>query len=242
MIQVAENGNLYIKLKDLPLLLNSASGVQTGLPPEMVSQIETLGEKWIEITQDDIKSLSGNTVAEDNECTAALGSAVSGDELGGVIDDTYTSNMFMTAKSSSEEVVDGKKLLKVEVGLDKEAAKKFGEDLKKNELVRAIADKCRDQFKSSGAEDSANDVSDDLQNGKLTIWADRAKKQLVKLEASGDMVTDGQKTGTMSLVIEPGKGEASIEEIKDEDKVNIKELMAMFGIDPTMLSGLVPAV
>ncbi|MDQ5914088.1 MAG: hypothetical protein QG623_707, partial [Patescibacteria group bacterium] len=61
MIQVAENGNLYIKLKDLPLLLNSASGVQTGLPPEMVSQIETLGEKWIEITQDDIKSLSGNT-------------------------------------------------------------------------------------------------------------------------------------------------------------------------------------
>jgi hypothetical protein len=90
----------------------------------------------------------------------------------------------------------------------------------------------------AGEQSSGGQLSDSLANGKLTIWADRGKKELVKLEASGDMMSDGAKTGEMSLTVEPNKGEATIEKIEDGDKVNIKDLLTMFGLSPEMLQGL----
>jgi hypothetical protein len=102
-VQAAENGNIYIKLKDLPMLLGSTLGAQGGLSEEMTAQIEALGDKWIEITKEDLESFGGETVSQSDECTTALREAMMGDELGEKFDELYTKHMFLTSKSSSTE-------------------------------------------------------------------------------------------------------------------------------------------
>jgi hypothetical protein len=60
---------------------------------------------------------------------------------------------------------------------------------------------------------------------------------MVKLEASGDVVEDGE-TSSFGVVIEPGKGDVSIEEIGDDEKVNIKDLLSAFGVNSEMVQSL----
>ncbi len=237
MIQTAENGNIYIKLKDLPLLLSSYSQVQAGLTDEQKAQIGSLGDKWIEITPEDVKALGGESLSTENECTKVLSETVMGDEFGELVDGAYMSNRFITSKNSTEEVIDGKKVLKIEVGLDKEVAKKFVDKIAGDNSIKAIAEKCKDEL--SGVASSTEDSPNELLNGKLTVWADKGKKQLVKLEASGDVFEDGEKTMAVKLAVEPGKGDAAMEVIGDDDKVNIKDLLSAFGLSPEMLQGLV---
>lgn len=235
-LQAAENGNFYIKLKDLPLLLD-AYGQNAGLSDEMKEQINSLGSKWIEITKDDLNSFSGGALNKENACSAAVSEALMGDELGNLIDKTYTSNRFMTSKNATTEELDGKKVLKVEVGLDKETAKKFGEKLGGSNLFKVLAEKCQDEF--SSLNNSTEDSPNEFVNGKLTVWADRGKKQLIKLEASGDVIENGEKTMGVKFAVEPGKGDASIEAIGEDNKVNIKDLLNTFGISPEMVQDLV---
>lgn len=160
---------------------------------------------------------------------------MTGDEFGSLVDDTYTSNRFMTAKSSSTEELDGRKVLKIEVGLDEQTAKNFVQKMGQSNLVKNILDKCRDELGS--LDSSAEDAESNIENGKLTVWADRGKKQMVKLEASGDVVEDGE-TSSFGVVIEPGKGDVSIEEIGDDEKVNIKDLLSAFGVNSEMVQSL----
>ncbi len=236
-VQVAENGNLYVKVNNLASMLGSFTGDSSALTEEQKSVISSLNEKWVEITADDIKSLGGDKFSQENECTTALSSAVMGDELGSLVDRTYTSNRFMTANSSSVEELDGRKVLKVEVGLDEETARKFGEKLGKSNLIQNIFDKCKDEL--SSLDSSSESSSGGFKNGKLTIWADRGKKQLVKLEASGETSEGDQKNSSFSLIVEPGKGDVEIENIGDDNKINIKDLLSAFGVDEGMLQSLV---
>lgn len=236
-VQVAENGSFYIKVNNISSILSAFTASSSTLSNEQKEMLNSLGEKWVEVTPDDIKSLGGDKFSTENECSKALSETLMGDDLGNLVDSTYTANRFMTAKNSSTEELDGRKVLKVEVGLDEATAKKFGQKLSQNSLVKGVLDKCKDEF--SGLSNNQDSSSTEFKNGKLTVWADRSKKQLVKLEASGEMVKDGESEGMLSLVVEPNKGDVSIEEIGEDDKVNIKELLSAFGVSPEMIQSLV---
>lgn len=238
-VQANENGNIYVQLKDLPALLGSGVTDAYGLPAEMKNQIAALDSKWIEITKEDLKSLTaGQTESNDTfgKCMDSVYAAMENKELGETVDKFYMKNRFVTAKSSNEEVVDGKKLLKVEVGLDKEKLDAFGKQLVQEDAIKKLASDCGVDKPDSSTSQQASEAKDALRNTKVYAWVNRGKKELVKLEVTGDNYSEqGTKTGSLSFKMDVKEPSGKIE--APTEVVNIKELMQMFGVDPSMLSG-----
>jgi hypothetical protein len=235
-VQSNENGNIYVQVKDLPELLGSDAASAYGIPEEMKRQIAALEDKWIEITPEDLASLTVSSASTEpstfDACTEALYSALDNKDLGDSVDKIYKGNRFFLAKSSSEEVVDGKKLLKVEVGLDQEKLKSFANEMYGVGEIKVLVEKCG----LAGEQNVATEAKDSLKNGKMTVWLDRGKRELVKLEASGDNFVEEKKTGDFKMAMTVNAPAAKLD--APTDVVNIKELLQMFGIDPAALNQL----
>jgi hypothetical protein len=231
-IQSNENGNLYVKVKDLPALLGTGALQAYGITGEMATQIAALDDKWIEIKPEDMEKLTGKKSGESalDKCTNSLYAALGNDTLGDSVSKMYKNNRFILAKSSSDEVVDGKKLLKVEVGVDSAKLDSFSAEMGKSEDIKKLASECGLADDESGSADS----SSELKNGTMTVWVDRGKKELVKMEMSGDSFEDGQKVMNMKMVMGVKKPADKLE--APSDVVNIVTLLQQFGIDPSMFN------
>jgi hypothetical protein len=145
------------------------------------------------------------------------------------VDKIYRKNKFILANSSSTEVVNGKELLKVDVGLDKEKLKSFVQEVVKSDKVEKVVTDC--DLRNSDS-DNPGDSSDGLKDGKLLVWVDRGKKQLVKLEASGSSPSADESFSKVKLTMVVDRPSGKLEAPKDV--VNIKDLMQTFGIDPSI--------
>lgn len=234
-IQSNENGTLYVKIEDLPALLSSSALQSSGIPAEMATQLASLDGKWIEIKAEDMEKLTGQKAGESSfdKCTNALYAALDDDKLGDSVDKLYKQNKFLLAKSATEEKVGDRKLLKVEVGLDEAKFSAFAINLSKSDVAKKAIDSCG---LSSNSGDQSTDDSE-LKDGKLTVWVDRGKKELVKLEATGDDYTkEGKKNMGMKMTMEAKKPAAKL--AAPTDTVNILTLLTNLGIDPAMLQGL----
>jgi len=235
-IQSNENGNLYVKIEDIPALLSSSALQASGLPAEMATQLSSLDKKWIEIKPKDIEKLTGKESEESalDKCTNALYAALDNDELGGSVDKLYKKHRFIIAKNAVEEKVGDKELLKVEVGLDQNKFNEFATELSKSDVAKKAIDDCG---LSSDGNDNSSDDGSELKNGKLTVWVDRGKKELVKLEATGDNFTkDRQKNMGMKMTMDAKEPAVKLE--APSDTVNILTLLEGLGINPAMLQGL----
>lgn len=235
-VQMNENGNIYIKLKDLPALLGSDIAQQYGIPEEMKQQITELDDKWIEITKDDIAKLNGNQPSEDKygKCVDKLYELMANEELAGKVDGMYKDNRFFLAKSSSEEVINGKKLLKVEVGLDKTKLDSFAGGLKAMEEYKNLVDTCGiEESAALAGDDEDFDGDEVMRDGKVFVWLDRGKKQLVKMEMTGDFYQDEEKYMSASLTMDV-KDSSNVKLEEPANKINIMDLMRSFGLDPSM--------
>lgn len=232
-IQSNENGNLYVKVQDLPALLATGALTAYGVTEDMATQIASLDDKWIEIKAEDMVMLTGKQAGESalDKCTNSLYAALANDSLGDSVEKMYKNNRFVLAKTSSEEVVDGKKLLKVEVGVDNTKLDSFGAEMSKSAEISKLVKDCGLEDDSTSADSS----SSELKNGTLTVWVDRGKKELVKMEAAGDSVEDGQKVMGMTMTMSVNKPAEKLE--APTDVVNIITLLQQFGVDPSMLSG-----
>jgi len=234
-IQSNENGNIYVKIEDLPTLLASGAGTAYGLTAEMASQLEGLDGKWIEITPENITALTGKEAGTSafDKCTDALYTAMDNDQLADTVDSTYKKNKFLTVKSEETETVNGQELLKMGVGLDQAKLKTFTEELGKSDDAKKVLDACGMSGDSSSNEASGSE----LKEGKLTVWVNRGERELVKLEASGDSYSNGQKQGSLGVVVDVKEPKGEIK--APTDAVNILTVMQGFGLDPSMLSGAV---
>lgn len=234
-IQSNENGNLYVKVQDLPALLATGALTAYGVTEDMATQIASLDDKWIEIKAEDMAMLTGKEAGESalDKCTGSLYAALENNSLGDSVEKMYKKNRFVLAKSSSEEVVDGKKLLKVEVGLDNTKLDSFGAEMSESEEIAKLISSCGLDDYSDGSD--TEDGSAKLENGTLTVWVDRGKKELVKMEAAGDSYEDGTKVMGMTMTMSVNKPVEKLE--APTDTVNIVTLLQQFGVDPTMLSG-----
>lgn len=238
-LQSNENGNLYVKINDIPALLSSGvdgGALQAyGVSEEMAAQIASLDGKWIEIKPEDLTALTGQPAgsSEFDKCTDALYTAMDNEELGDSVDKLYKQNKFLLAKTATEEMVGDKELLKIEVGLDEAKFSAFAVNLSKSEQAKSVMDKCGLTDEEDSTEESAGD---ELKNGKLIVWVDRGKKELVKLEATGDSYgADDKKTMGMKLTMDVKEPAAKLE--APSDAVNIMTVVQSLGVDPAMLSG-----
>jgi hypothetical protein len=234
-VQANENGNIYVQVKDLPALLGSDVATAYGIPEEMKEQIAALDEKWVEITKEDLANLTNQPVESGDtldRCTEAIYGALESEDLANDFDKFYRKNKFLLANNPTEEVVNGKKLLKVDVGIDEEKAGAFGREFGNLQQVKDLFGACG----LNSGESAVEEAEDDLSNGKMTVWLDRGKRELVRLEASGDGFDQETKTNEVKFSMEVKEPGAKLE--APSEVVNIKELMEMFGIDPSMLQGL----
>lgn len=234
-IQSNENGNLYVKINDLPALLASGAGQAYGLTEEMAAQLTDLDGKWIEIKPENITALTGKEAGTStfDKCTEALYTAMENDELADKVDSAYKKNKFLVVKSESTETVDGQKLLKMGVGLDKTKLSAFGQEMAGSDAFKKTAEAC-----GINDEDSPSDTTDssELKNGEVTVWVDRGKKELVKLEAKGDTYQNGSKQGSLGVTVDVKEPKGSLS--APGDTVNIMTVLEGFGLDPSMFAGV----
>ena len=236
-VQVRDNGDIYVKVKDLPALLSSDLAAGTGIPEEMKTKLSELDDKWVEIKKEDIAELSGSSEYSDtyDKCMKSLYGLKEDKDFGKLVGDAYKDNRFMKVNNSSEEVVDGAKLLKIEVGLDQNVAKTFGENVGNSEQIKSIVKSC--DTAGSTASQAETEESDDFQNGKMTVWIDRGKRKIKMIEMSGETTQkDREDAGIESLNFKIKIAEPKVKIEKPTDSINIKDLLAQFGVDESTLN------
>jgi len=236
-VQFNEDGNIYVKVKDLPTLLGSDFANNNALTEEMRQKVLELDNKWIEITRDDIAKLTGGSNSEDvyGKCSNKLYELMSDKKLGDKMNGFYKGNRFLLARSSSEEVIDGKKLLKVEVDLDKDKLESFGLGLRNTAEYKDLMTVCGgDEEEADSAYETLPD-NEEFRNSKTYVWLDRGKKELVKVEMGTEFYQEGEKVwvGKVTMGVKSATG-VKIE--APTDKVNITDLLQSFGISPEMLN------
>ncbi len=233
-IQSNENGNLYVKIDDLPSLVATGAASAYGLTADQASKVAALDGKWIEIKPEDITSLTGQQAETSafDKCTNALYAAMDNDKLADKVNSEYKKNKFLVVKSEETETVNGQELLKMGVGLDKDRLNAFAAEINKSDDAKKVLDACGLNDDSSTSADSAGT---DLKEGKVTVWVNRSKKELVKLEASGDSYSADKKDATLTLTIDVKKPQGEIK--APSDAVNIMTVLQEFGLDPSTLSG-----
>lgn len=233
-IQSNENGNLYVKIDDLPSLIASGAASAYGLTADQASQVQSLDGKWIEIKPEDITALTGQEAGTGtfDKCTEALYAALDNEELADKVDSAYKKNKFLVVKSESTETVDGQDLLKMGVGLDQAKLGAFGQDMAGSEDLSKAVREC-----GLGGGDPSKDSTEasELKDGQVTVWVNRGKRELVKMEANGDVYDAGNKQGSLGVVVDVKKPKGEIK--APADAVNIMTVLQGFGLDPSMLSG-----
>jgi hypothetical protein len=234
-VQTNENGDIYVKVKDLPALLGSDFATAYGIPEEMKQQIQELDDTWIEITKADMDKLSGGQNSDNkyDKCVDKVYELMANESLADKVDGMYKDNRFFLAKSSSEEVINGKKLLKVEVGLDKTKLESFANGLKATGEYKDLATTCGINETETLKNEEDNISKSTVKNGKVFVWLDRGKKELVKMEMTGEFFEGERKTMTASMTMDVKDG-SNVKLEAPEKKVNIMELLQKFGIDTSM--------
>ena len=236
-VQIRDNGDIYVKVKDLPALLSSDFASGAGIPEEMKAKLSELDDKWVEIKKEDIAELSGSDEYSKtyDKCMKSLYGLREDKSFGKMVGNAYKDNRFMKINNSSDEVVDGVKLLKIEVGLDQNAAKIFGKNVGDLEQIKSVAKSCNDASATTPETEVEN--VNDFENGKLTVWIDRGKRKIKMIEASGETNLDEQEAvglESINLNVKVVDPKEKIE--KPTDSINIKDLMAQFGVDESTLN------
>lgn len=235
-VQVRENGDIYVKVKDLPALLSSDFAAASGVPEEFKTRLSELDDKWVEIKREDVSELSGDSEYSNlyEKCLDSVYALRTDKEFGKLVEKSYLDNRFMTVKSSSEEVVDDAKLLKIEVGLDEGAAKTFGKAMEESRQIKSIVESCTEGSSASSGE---AEETDDIQNGKMAVWIDRGKRELKMVEMSGETTEkDREETGFERISLNLKMVEIKNKIEKPMNAVNIKDLLAQFGVDESGLN------
>ena len=154
--------------------LGSIKGAAELASPGAGEFIDMVGQKvsnqWIEFDE----SLLKQATNDDNCSVENL--KLSQKDVDDILKN-YDNNQFVVIKNTTDDKINGQSVVKMELDIDKAKAKEFGKSLENVDFVKKI-EKC-------GGEDVAG--TDDKQEEfkgttTFTVWVDKSKKELVKLE------------------------------------------------------------
>lgn len=184
---LADNGDLYVKVKGLKELLGMyLSGNAPGMSSMFDGVITKIDDKWVKIEASKLKEFS-EEASEKQKCINKIKDAIKKDNslLNGVLD-AYNNHKFVVVKENLG-TKDGSLGYRIEADNDK--AKAFVTDVKKTELYKQYV-ACDPSAEKSFAPDSKDMNSDG--ESKLEVWIDQWSHQFTKLKLTGsDSTGDG---------------------------------------------------
>lgn len=223
-------------------MLASGLAEEYGIPEDTRAQIQGLGNKWIEITKEDLVELSGNDSLGDrsSKCMQVIKDLVANQQFRESFKRSYNENMFIEIKNSSTDVVDGQELLKLEVGFNQSVAEGFAKQLEANSsfLLEDVTKGCQanDGADSDTGANPADDSGGEFKNAVVNIWLDKGAKQIRKISFVGDLYAEGVRSATVTteMQIDPTDDLPQV----PTDTVNIKKVLEIFQANPNQLQGI----
>lgn len=164
----------YLKVGDLGTIESLATafgGAESGALVQQLS--DKVSNKWIEFDESLLK-----TVTKDS-CSILNEQHKLNDQQINQMLDIYSKNMFLTVKNSSNDTVNGQKVVKYELGLDKSKAEQFGKELESIDYFKKLKDCTGETSESKQEENKAEEFKGDA---SFNVWVDKGKKQFVKMQ------------------------------------------------------------
>ncbi len=204
---------VYLKVGDLTTiqaLATASLGLETaGLVDTISKQVSN---KWIEFDESLVKTAGGD------KCSVITDNTWISDKDVEQLASFYDKNEFVEIKKTSSDTVDGRKVTKAELGLNKEKAKTFGKDIEQLDIFKKLKECSGDaNSKTIGATQGEEFKG----NYELTAWVDKSKKELVKVAVK---VTDDKNS--MSADFTFNKDQVNI--VKPEGAIPAMQLLSQF--------------
>lgn len=223
--------SLYLRFGDLKTIQNLAGTAA----PEYAQLISLFGDKisnqWIEIDETLLKQSEEANCALNTSLTLTDGDI----EL---LKSKYESSPFITTDSTSSEDVNGRAAFKYDLTLNAAKANEFGKVFDELSAIKALKECSRDDS------DITDDIEDDTEDAKITLWVDKQDKTITKIrsEITENEADDTDFTGfveiTMSydpVTIEKPEGARPAMDIISELQAT---LMDQYGQDPNSVQGV----
>lgn len=214
---------LYIKVDQLPSLLNLVAGGQSSSGLQQLAN--TFGDKWLRLSVSDIQDagfIDSATAVKANKCVDAYASYItaSKNDMEKQFGKVYSEQNFATITKVGQDTISGQKMTKFKVAIDQPKLKSFAENLGKQfeGSTKDLATKCGFADTSSIADKaSTSSGTGSVQIGDIYMWVN-SKKQMGKLTAT---VTGQDSTKvTLSLIAE----DKQVDTAKPTNVLTIKEL------------------
>lgn len=204
---------VYLKFGDLSTVQALATA---SLGAESAGLVDTISKqvsnKWIEFDESLIKT------ASNDKCSVLTENGKLSDSDVDKLVSIYDKNEFVEIKKTSSDTVDGRKVTKAELGLNKDKAKAFGKDVEQLDMFKKLKECSGD---TAGKTEAAKDAEEFKGNYELTAWVDKSKKELVKVSLK---VTDDD--GSMSADFTFNKDQVNI--TKPEGAIPAMQLLTQF--------------
>lgn len=161
--------SLYMRFGDITTLQNLAATAA----PEYTQIIALVGDKisnqWIEIDETLLKQAGADCV---------LNTSISlTDQDIQLIESRYESSPFMTVGSTASDTVNGRAAYKYDISVAANKASEFAKGLEELSFVKAL------QACSDDEVPVTEELSEDSEDTKLTLWVDKSSKTLVKVRS-----------------------------------------------------------
>lgn len=184
---ITDKDSYYVRINDLKKTLNSLYG-DSGMVSMFDPIVSKLDGKWLVITPDDIKRLTGDETASNKEATCVqnvLQGIKSNKAQQKELSEVYQKNRFIVVKESKGvESVDGTQSNHYVLDIDKAKAKSFGTAIKNTSVFKAVDDCVAEDLSKSA--DDAKDSTDTANTSTIELWVDAWSHKPTKLKVSSD--------------------------------------------------------
>src|SRR3990167_2929336 len=164
---------IYLKFSDLSTVQALATGY---MGPEGGAFMGQLGKqitnKWIEIDESLVKNYTSD------KCSLLSGNNQLSEKDINQIISLYDKNTFIDINKTASDTVDGRKVTKANLGINKDKAKAFGKDFEQLDMVKKLNSCGGDKVTGS---DSAKKADNSKTSYEFTVWLDASKKEIVKV-------------------------------------------------------------
>lgn len=230
-VQMNEDGNTYLQVRNLAELLSSSLLGQLGMPEEFKAQLQALDGKWIKVTPEDLKEFMGDSAANSAECSKKITELSEDEKFGEFLTESYKNNMFFKSNGAEDVDLNGRKLMKIDVAVDQVKLRAFMNSVIDSEAAGKVMEACgvkKEDIKKSVSGDSSSTASEGMRNTKFYAWVNKSKRELVKMEMTGDQYTKGTKEATTRVEMEMIPGAVEIK--APTDAIGVQEVLQQFNL------------
>lgn len=226
---VTSKNTLYVKAENVQELFEKTVGGFGASPAELSVYdrlIAMIDNKWVVITQADIRELTGEDTFTDEKSTCAenaLKDFRNNKRMQDEVAKVYADNTFVViAKNLGTEMVNGRSSNGYELTVDEAKAKSFADAIVNTEIVKKV-DTCSDGELTKTIKESEDEAtsSEDKSEAKVVLWVDMWSHKPTKVSISGQ---DDTSRSTFDSLIDLGnnpvidipKADTTVDDIKDE--------------------------